>query len=456
MDLREIAESIPDYPAFLTVDELNASSHQLAEEFPDLVTIKVVGHTRAGDPIELITIHGGELSAFVFGGPHPNEPIGCMTIEYLTRRLCEDAELRDELGYTWHFIKTIDSDGMRLNEGWFKGPYTPTHYARNFFRPAPFDQVEWTFPLQYKTLNFNSPLPETQVLMNVIDEVKPTLLYSLHNAGFGGVYYYTSGGDEALFKLFREIPEWYDLALDLGEPEASYAKTLAPAVYESLSAKDGYDHLLANGVEDPASVMNSGGSSAEYAEKYGSHFLIVELPYYEDPRVTDLSPSTTSRRDAIIQGLDQQEVSESWLEAKLALVNPLLTQETLITRAVNAFISMGASYRAAERQWALTSPDTERMATNAEVFSAVLGTRFYRLLIFGMFVRLLGAEIASGNTHADLVETHSQALARFDESSADLESKLNYRALPVRSLVGVQVCAGLATAAYLRDKKAGS
>jgi len=33
--------------------------------------------------------------------------------------------LREELGYTWHFIKSIDADGMRLNEGWFKGPFTP-------------------------------------------------------------------------------------------------------------------------------------------------------------------------------------------------------------------------------------------------------------------------------------------------------------------------------------------
>ncbi|MFM7784888.1 MAG: hypothetical protein ACKPE6_09645 [Gammaproteobacteria bacterium] len=85
-----------------------------------------------------------------------------MAIEFLMRRLCEDEALRTELGYTWHFIKSIDSDGMRLNEGWFKGPFTPTQYAWHFFRPAPFDQVEWTFPLDYKTLHFDTPMPETE------------------------------------------------------------------------------------------------------------------------------------------------------------------------------------------------------------------------------------------------------------------------------------------------------
>src|SRR5579871_3642831 len=130
MDLRQIADDIPAYDHFLTIDEMAASSHQLVADYPDLASIRVVGQTRRGDPIELLTIKGGDKQAFVFGGPHPNEPIGCMMLEYLTRRLCEDADLRDELGYTWHFIKSIDSDGMRLNEGWFGGPFTPTNYAR--------------------------------------------------------------------------------------------------------------------------------------------------------------------------------------------------------------------------------------------------------------------------------------------------------------------------------------
>src|ERR1700712_3500534 len=147
MDLRKIADEIPDYAAFMTIDELNESSHQLVRDFPELASIRVVGTTRAGDPIELLTIKGGEIQAFVFGGPHPNEPIGTLTIEYLSRKLCEDASLRQELGYTWHFIKSIDSDGMRLNEGWFKGPFTPTNYARHYYRPEPTAQVEWTFPV---------------------------------------------------------------------------------------------------------------------------------------------------------------------------------------------------------------------------------------------------------------------------------------------------------------------
>jgi hypothetical protein len=100
LDLQRIAEDIPHYQTFLTVDELNASTRQLADEFPGLASLKVVGQTRRGDPIELLTIAGGPLQALVFGAPHPNEPIGTLTIEYLSRRLCEDEALRRELGST--------------------------------------------------------------------------------------------------------------------------------------------------------------------------------------------------------------------------------------------------------------------------------------------------------------------------------------------------------------------
>jgi hypothetical protein len=455
MDLQQIARDIPDYQVFLTIDELNASTHQLHAEYPDLTELRVVGETRKGDPIELLTVKGGEQQAFIFGGPHPNEPIGTMTIEYLTRRLCEDENLRRELGYTWHFIKSIDSDGMRLNEGWFKGPFTPTHYARNFFRPAMFDQVEWTFPIEYKTLKFDKPLPETKTLMRVIDEVKPDLLYSLHNAGFGGVYYYVSDRCEPLYQTFHSIPEWFNLALDLGEPEVPYAELFAPAIYRIIAIQSAYDYLEQNGAPDPSAAIQSGTSSADYAAKYGSFFLVVEMPYFDDPRVNSQKQSDMLRRDAILQGLDFLDEFDKWTTAQMDAVRPDLRLETPISRAVNAFLEMGKAYHDAERQWALSAEETNRPATEAEVFSNLLGRPFYRLLSHGMLTHMLGDEIAAGNSSKAIATAYDAALERFETAGARLESQLNYRALPIRSLVGVQTCAGLATAEYVAAKKRG-
>ncbi len=454
MDLRQIAHDIPEYSVFLTVDELHASTRQLHAEYPQITQLREVGRTRRGDPIELLTIKGGARNAFVFGGPHPNEPIGTMTIEFLTRRLCKDAALREELGYTWHFIKTIDADGMRLNEGWFKGPFTPTNYARHFFRPAMFDQVEWTFPIEYKTLKFDQPLPETEALMKVIDEVKPDFIYSLHNAGFGGVYYYVSDRCAPLYQTFHDIPEWFELALDLGEPEVPFATSYAPAIYGMITSRAFYDYLEQNGAPDPATIIQSGTSSAEYSSKYGSFFLVVEMPYFDDPRVNSQKPSNMLRRDAILQGLDMQDEFNDWTFAKIEQLGDRLRLETPISRAVNGFLSAGKSHTSVERQWALTNEETNRPATEAEAFSNVMSKPFYRLLLHGMFVRMLADEMTAGNTAPIIASIHAEAAARLEEYGARLEQQLNYRALPIRSLVGVQVCAGLATAQHVATSKA--
>ena len=449
MDLQKIAADIPDYQTFFTVDELRASSHRLVQQYPDIASMKVVGKTRKGDPIELLTIAGGSAPAFVFGGPHPNEPIGCMTIEYLSQRLCEDEALRRELDYTWHFIKSIDADGMRLNEGWFKGPFSPTNYARHFYRPARDEQVEWTFPIEYKTLKFNQPLPETTALMQVIDETKPKFLYSLHNAGFGGVYYYVSAACPPLYDTFHKIPAWFDLALDLGEPELSVAEPFAPAVYRMLTSTDMYDHLQRHGVPDPAAVMGFKASSAQYAERYGSFFLVVEMPYFDEPRVNDQSVTTVLRRDAILRRMDMESEYDAWISKQKLAVEAALVQDTPVRRALDDFIQMGAQYREADRQWVKTADETNRPASQAELFSNFYTSQFYKLLNLGLFARMLTEEIAAGNTNQAIRSARELAVARLEEKGAALENELDYRALPVRSLVGVQTCAGLAAAAYL-------
>ena len=131
MDFKQLIDEIPAYDHFMTVDEMDASTLKLAEEYPDLVTVTQEGTSRSGHPIYCLKIGDGPKNAFMFGCPHPNEPMGAMMLEYFSRRLCEDEALRKELGYTWYLIKSIDVDGTQLNEGWFKGPFTITNYAKN-------------------------------------------------------------------------------------------------------------------------------------------------------------------------------------------------------------------------------------------------------------------------------------------------------------------------------------
>lgn len=161
----KIIDAIPDYKYFLPIEELDASSHALVAKYPSLATIKTVGYSRDNHPIKMLRIGNGKHRARFVGCPHPNEPIGIMSLEYLSQILCSNKNLLEQLDYTFYIIKVIDVDGYRLNKGWLKGPYTPDNYIKGYFRPSLEEQPEWTFPYEYKTFKFSSPSPETKAFM---------------------------------------------------------------------------------------------------------------------------------------------------------------------------------------------------------------------------------------------------------------------------------------------------
>jgi len=160
----------------MTVAELDDSSKKLANRFPH-VDLMEIGKSREGRTIYCLKIGEGNENALLFAFPHPNEPIGSMTLEFLSWFLVENPQFTKKTGYTWYLIKAIDIDGAVLNEGWFKGEFTPLKYAKNYYRPSPFEQVEWSFPINYKKLKFETPLLETHALMQLINEIKPKFMY---------------------------------------------------------------------------------------------------------------------------------------------------------------------------------------------------------------------------------------------------------------------------------------
>ncbi|MGN6030457.1 MAG: M14 family zinc carboxypeptidase [Thermomicrobiales bacterium] len=453
IDIRGYMAAVPEIDRFLTVDELHAGMDQVTSDFPDLARIERVGSSTLGEPIRMLTVGSGPRHVLLVGCPHPNEPIGAMMLHHLGRLLCEDAALRESLGYTWHMIPAIDVDGTRLNEGWFAGPYTPKNYARHFYRPAPNQQVEWTFPNSYKTNYFDQTMPETKALMRIIDGVQPDLIVSLHNAGFGGVYYYLGRELPAVYPTLTELPSWEDLPLSLGEPEVPFAKTFAPAIFSIISTEEMIDYLEANGAD--ISEASYGGSSAGYADKYGSMHLVTEMAYYDDPRVQDQTPTDVNRRQAILESLDRAEEITSFVSQQLEAVADDLTAMSPFRTAVTAFNRDAVKNSSAERSWAENDPDTDRPATVAELFSSRQESRFYRLLQVGMLVRMLEGEIAIGNGTPKIRKHLAETLDAFTTWADELEADLQYRVVPIRKLVAIHLGSTLAVASALIEEQAG-
>jgi len=454
LDIRQYMAAVPEMERFLTVDELNDDFARIAREHPEIARLERVGSSQLGEPIRMLSIGSGERNILLFACPHPNEPIGAMLVHHLARILCDDADLRDGMGFTWNLIACVDPDGTRLNEGWFAGPFTISNYARNFYRPAPHQQVEWTFPNFYKQNYFDRSLPESEMLMRVIDRLQPVVMGSLHNAGFGGVYYYISRDEPDLYPTFHELPTWEDLPLRMGEPEVPYATEFAPAIFRMISTAEGYDYLEANGGD--VSQHSQGGSSADYADRYGTFSIVIEMAYYDDPRVNDQRVTETNRREAILAGLDRAEETYGIAAAHYEAVRDDLRTGSSFETAVSAFIKMQKQYGGAERGWAESDPDTDRPATVAELFSSDQEGRFYRLLIFGMLVRMLEGEVAIGNGTPSIRTHLKEAKAQFEQWASELEADLDVRAVPIRKLVAVQLGAVLAAAEHLAQAPAAT
>lgn len=443
IDIRALLEKVPAYERFHTIDELYAKAHATAEKNPELASVQVVGHSTDGLPIPMVTIGEGPKSAVLFALPHPNEPIGAMLIDFLLDELIRNPELRGE--YTWHLLPSVDPDGTKLNEGWFAGPFTVSNYAKHFYRPRSAEQVEWTFPIDYKTFKWDSPIPETKALMNALDLANPDFVYSLHNAGFGGVYYYLTPFHEASYKDLVDIPTEQDLFMSLGEPEMPWAVEFAPAVFDMVSITKAYDYAEKFGSGDPAEHINGGASSFDYMQKRNPPpaFLVTELPYFQAKEISDLTPLEETRGEIILSAIKQEEELYRVQASILTRIKPYMTRDTRFLRAVSSFTESGPKMLESKRQWAETAEGMNQPATKAQQADELYVSVFYKLLIASMLVRAIDAQLEE-TPEPVLEDARAELTSHLTAWTTMIEDNLDYEPIPIQKLVAVQLGAMVA------------
>lgn len=380
----------------------------------------------------------------LFACPHPNEPIGAMLIQFLLDELIADEGLR--AGRSWYLMPCVDPDGTRLNEGWFAGPFTIRNYARHFYRPRSEEQVEWSFPVAYKEYAFDAPIPETQALMKALARVRPHFVYSLHNAGFGGVYYYLSHDVPEAYPSLHDIPKRRGLFLSLGEAEMPWAVEFHPAVYKTPTLADAYDHHEKYGDGSPAKTMQGGASSFDHLRTLGlddTVALITELPYFQAPQIEDQTPVAATRRDVILEGVNRTRAMVVALDAVLDAIAPHMTLDTRFYRTVTSFARYFRDNVDSKRRWAETADDMDRAATVAQQADELHVGTFYRLLIASMLRRAIDAQLAAGANDV-LVAARARLEADLDRWAREIEANLDSSPIPIKKLVEVQYGAMLA------------
>jgi hypothetical protein len=454
--IEKIIDRVPDYKEFLTVEEMDSNSKKLAEKYPDIVEIFEMGKTREKNSIYCLKIGKGKKNGLMFGCPHPNEPIGAMMLEYFTEELAKNKELREKLDYTWYIVKSWDVDGTKLNEKWFKGPFTLYNYSRNFFRPAGHQQVDWTFPVDYKNLHFHETIPETKAMMNLIDEIKPKFIYSLHNAGFGGVYWYLTDDTKDIYDDLKNAAKKQNIPLNLGEPEAPFVEAYEPAIYKNLGIQQNYDYLEKYGVENPEKVINAGTCSADYAIEVADSFtMLTELPYFYEERINDLSEADMTRKEAVLKRIEFDEDSNKFIKETMNNIENYLDKKNPFKLALEAFTDSEKSNEATKKMIE-ENEEFQRNATVAEKFDNLYISKFYKLLSYGLLVRASELELEKidksekqTEKYKKLEEAFETAKKALKDLSENLEKEINYQVVPIKKLVSIQLECGLIMADYL-------
>jgi hypothetical protein len=421
-----------------TVDQVASEVEKLAADLPEVCRTRRIGTSRLGEPLRLLSVGHGRRNALVVGCPHPNEPIGLLTVLDLAKRVATSPELREDIDFSWHFVPCIDPDGTRLNEGWFAGPMTIRNYHENFYRPAFEDQPEWTFPVLDERAFFDRMLPETQALARVIDELRPKFQYSLHNANFGGVFFILNGGLPGMAEELDQVAAEQGVPLSLGPVDTMGWDTAAPAVYLMPPAET----LIQAAARGTSDSVRHGGSSAHYAERHGTTTLITEVPFWHDSRADDLSDSGRSYADTLQHAAVELRDDRAVLSELYEKIRPLLVVPSPMRTSIADQLATASSVAAANDAMAEATPP--RPATVAEEFAAATVVHMLRLRAAGMMRRQLAVEHDAGNQPPESRVVKRQLDELFDTWCAAAESELSQDPFPLRQLVSLQAEAALA------------
>ncbi|MDO8508232.1 MAG: M14 family zinc carboxypeptidase [Nanoarchaeota archaeon] len=434
MNTDDIFTKVGDYDSFLTLDELDKRAFELSNKYG--FEIREAGKSENNHPMYIIKAGRGSKNAFIWGFPHPNEPIGSLTIDWLIDYFGKNSDALRETDYTWYFMYTADPDGTRLNEEWFKGKLTLEKYFNNFYRPPANRMIDWTFPIKYKDYEWSSPLKETRVLMDIIDEIKPALMYPTHNSGFGGAYFFsTRKFDDGYYNNLKKFTQTLGIPLHMGEPEEEFMREIVKPFYFDLGCADYYEQMKKIG-KNPLEHLKSGDNSTFYLLSKNPQAVVIksEVPYFFSKKVMDTSLSSKTRRDMYLSFLENYENN-------LKFIQPILAKTLNVLKEPNPWFYLMADEKRrwdtrtdAMKNYVSSSPNFDRKATEAELADGLLGSYFYNGgLLFGQVKRAL---LEAGLNGTDIKAMDDKVR----ECCEKISSYTTWEVLPIKKLVQLQLC----------------
>lgn len=275
---------------FKSVKELRKESWQIAKDCPNWVDFLVYGSSVKGNELYCLKIGKGKINVLILGFPHSNEPFGGTFSIYYAKKLASDEDNLDK--FTFWIIPCADPDSALLNEEWFTKNYSFLNEVIYNYRNKANNQIDWTFPVKIKRNNkviykYRNPPPKTKALIKLIDKIKPSFLFPLHNSEFGGVYQYLSHPRPKLYPRFKSTILKNKFPLHLGAEETPFVKRLAPGIFLNFGLKEEINF-------NPQIIkkIKCGTNSSSYCkDNYQTFSVVTEIPLFWNGKVSDMTPT---------------------------------------------------------------------------------------------------------------------------------------------------------------------
>ncbi len=435
---KSLLETIDNFREFLFVNELDKELVRTTGK----ENLFVIGKSKGGYRILCAKIGSGRQNALIFGFPHPNEPVGSLTCLSLIKIILENKKLQKR--FTWYIIPCADPDGAKLNENWFKGKFSIRKYVNNFYRSRARLQTDWSFPVEYKDYKFSDSPQNVVALRKLIEKTKPSLVYPLHNAGFSGAYFFvTKPMPKKYYDELIGLCKFLNIPLHLGEPEVQFMKELKKPIYLDFFFEDEYDYYESLG-KDPKEILDCGTNSRGFARKLNPNLfgLVGEIPYIYDSKITDNSPTKRTRRENLYEAIKVNEDVLFFIENIIS--HEKINKNSIFYDLLKRKVENGRKLIEVEKA-NLKKRKYNKIATIAEEFSALVIERFYVSLTLGELRRLLLESVKSGEIKKLIKKTEK----KIDEIVSFIENNSEYRALPIRRLVQLQLGCLLISLDYL-------
>ncbi|MGW2554508.1 M14 family zinc carboxypeptidase [Streptomyces sp. NPDC001635] len=458
---------------YLTVAEVTDSARRLVSRFPGTARLRRIGTSREGRPLLMLSAGHGPHDALVVAGPHPDERAAggtALALAELAARGDRQSPATDPTLVTWNIILCLDPDGAALAEAAddagtvlgrgfdpvsvsvpdlgnaagpgfgpdlgpipAKRPLSLARYYRTAYRPMAAEQPEWA-PVA------DRPIPETLVLLRVIEELRPFIQCSLHSTDVGGSWIQLTRDLPDLAVPFRESADAIGIPLQQGTYDALYWENPSPAIYV-LPPPDSTARLAA-GSED---IARSTWCAPRH---YGGVTAIIEVPIWAAPMVADTTPEPEAVRllsnlaDLVRDG--GRQVTEVLAKTRGFLPSPETDplRRVLEWMAAGLYDLVAASWQPlAQQAVAANTPEDPRHLTTAQVAALDIVARRQPLRAAGLLLRLLEA---SANPAAPAL--HDELSDLFTTWCTDFETALHTRPVPVHAQVAHQTRTAVAAA----------